>query len=55
MERTVIGLDQSELQQLNMIVVDEDREGALKFLREVILRKIKELPKSTGCHPQDFE
>ncbi len=55
MEKTVVGLDEQELQQLNMIVVDEDKDAALDFLRDVVLRKIKESPKSTGCYPRDFE
>jgi hypothetical protein len=55
LERVVIGLDEREIQRLNMIVVDEDKDEALVFLRDVILRKIKEIPKSTGCYPRDFE
>ncbi len=55
MESTVVGLDEQEVQRLNMIVVDEDRDAALDFLRDVVLRKIKEAPKSTGCYPRDFE
>ncbi len=55
MDTTVVGLDERELQQLNMIVVDEDKDAALDFLRDVVLRKIKEAPKSTSCYPRDFE
>ncbi len=55
METTVVGLTEQEVQRLNMIVVDEDRDAALEFLRDIILRKIKETPKSTGCYPRDFE
>lgn len=55
METTVVGLDEQEMQRLNMIVVDEDRDAALEFLRDVVLRKIKEAPKSTGCYPRDLE
>ncbi len=55
METTVVGLDEQEMQRLNMIVVDEDRDAALEFLRDVVLRKIKEVPKSTGCYPRDLE
>ena len=52
MDRTVIGFDERELQQLNMILVDKDTEGALAFLRDVVMDKIKSIPKNTGCHPQ---
>jgi hypothetical protein len=52
MEKTVIGLDERELQRLNMILVDKDKEGAYDFLRDVVMQKIKEIPKGTGCYPQ---
>ncbi len=52
MDKTVIGLDERELQRLNMILVDKDKEGAYDFLRDVVMQKIKEIPKGTGCHPQ---
>jgi hypothetical protein len=55
LENTVVGLTEHEVQQLNVIVVDRDAEAALEFLRDVILRKIREAPKSTGCYPRDLE
>lgn len=52
MDKTVIGLDEQELQRLNVIIVDKDADAALAFLRDVVLRKIKDTHKGTGCHPQ---
>ena len=55
MDTTVVGLDEQEMQRLNIIIVDEDADAALDFLRDVVLRKIKEAPKSTGCYLRDVE
>jgi hypothetical protein len=52
MDKTVVGFDERELQQLNIILTDEDAEGALAFLRDVVMAKIKSIPKSTDCHPK---
>ncbi len=52
MEKTVVGFDERELQQLNIILMDEDAESALAFLRDVVMGKIKSIPRSTDCHPR---
>ncbi len=53
MDKTVIGLDERELQRLNMILVDKDKEGAYDFLHDVVMQKIKEIPKGTGVPPAE--
>ncbi len=51
MEKTVtITLSEQELLDLEAILVDEDQEEALRFLRNVIKQKVK-LAQTSGCRP----
>jgi hypothetical protein len=52
MDKTVIGFDEREMQTLNVILADQDKDAALDFLRDVVMGKIKSIPKDTGCHPR---
>lgn len=49
MEKRVISLDERDFMQLKMIVLDEDRNEALAFLKE-ILKRIESAEKHE-CRP----
>ncbi len=51
MEKTVIGFDEREMQTLNVILADQDSDAALDFLRDVVMGKIKSIPKRYGLPP----
>jgi len=51
-EKTAIALDEAELPELERIVIDQDGEAALKFLRKVVYRKI-ELSQRARCGGQN--
>jgi hypothetical protein len=36
MPKVAIGLDDKDIQELNEIIMDKDKEGALKFLKDKI-------------------
>ena len=38
--RTAIFLDEKELLELERLIVDQDREGAIRYLRESIYDKV---------------
>lgn len=42
-------INETERMELERIVVDEDREGALDFLRKIIYQKVKETEKPGSC------
>jgi len=42
MKKITISLDDEQLIWIKRILVDEDREGALDFIRKVLERKLKE-------------
>ena len=46
----IISLTEQENQRMEMILLDRDKEEALKFLREVIKEKLK-TTKSRPCGP----
>lgn len=48
--KEMIGLDQRQILELEVIVVDRDKEAALKFLEEHIYRPIKK-KKQAHCKP----
>ena len=48
--KEMIGLDQRQILELEVIVVDRDKEAALKFLEEYIYRPIKK-KKQAHCKP----
>ena len=49
-EKEMIGLDQRQILELEVIVLDRDKEAALKFLEEYIYRPIKK-KKQAHCKP----
>ena len=50
-EKELISLDQRQLLELEEIMIDKDKEGALKFLEENIYKPIKKR-KELHCKPQ---
>jgi hypothetical protein len=50
MTEHIINLTEQENQRMEMILLDRDKEEALKFLREVIKEKLK-TTKSRACGP----
>ncbi len=50
MKEHIISLTEQENQRMELILLDRDKEEALKFLREVIKEKLKET-KSRPCGP----
>ena len=48
--KEMIGLDQRQILELEVIVLDRDKEAALKFLEEYIYRPIKK-KKQAHCKP----
>jgi hypothetical protein len=50
MTEHIISLTEQENQRMEMILLDRDKEEALKFLREVIKEKLK-MTKSRACGP----
>jgi len=50
MTEHIISLTEQENQRMELILLDRDKEEALKFLREVIKEKLK-TPKSRACGP----
>ena len=49
MEKVVITLEPEEVIEVQRIVLDEDRDGALTFLRKTIERKIKTVTARCDC------
>lgn len=49
-KKEMIGLDQRQILELEVIVVDRDKEAALKFLEAPIYRPIKK-KKQAHCKP----
>ena len=52
-KKIVIALAEPELLDLEAIVVDGDREEALRFLRDVVKRKVDEAQKA-HCKPPNL-
>jgi len=50
MAEHIISLTEQENQRMELILLDRDKEEALKFLREVIKKKLK-TTKSRPCGP----
>jgi len=49
-EKVVINLNQKEQIELERIVIDEDEAQALKFLKEVVKKKVDKA-NAPGCKP----
>lgn len=49
MEKVVITLEPEEVIEVQRIVLDEDRDGALTFLRKKIEKKIKAVTTRCDC------
>jgi len=49
MEKVVITLEPEEVIEVQRIVLDEDQDGALTFLRKTIERKIKTVTARCDC------
>ncbi len=50
-EKETVALDQSQLLELDEIILDKDKDAALKFLEENIYKIIKKR-KESHCKPQ---
>jgi hypothetical protein len=52
MANSLISLDEQQIQRLEQIILDQDEDGAIKFLEE-LSRKIK--LRKIGCNPLEFK
>lgn len=47
-KRTAVTLQEDEIVRLRRIIVDEDKDGALRFVRDVLEEKVKEAERPGG-------
>jgi hypothetical protein len=50
MAKVVVALDEQETGRLEAILVDQDKEAALQYLRQVVMRKIEQ-QRLAHCKP----
>ena len=49
MARVAVGLSDEELEELKVIIMDKDKDEALKFLKEKIYSGTSQRKRETGC------
>ena len=47
-KRMAVTLDEDEIARLRQIITDEDKDGAMEFIRKVLEPKVKEAERPSG-------